>query len=851
MARLPTPGADNGTWGNVLNDFLGVEHNSDGTLKSSGSLAAKADDSSVVHTSGNETITGTKTFSASPIVPTPTSNTHAATKAYVDGVAISGTPDATDSTKGKVQLAGDLGGTASAPTVPNAVKKSDVVLNVLDYGADRTGGADSRTSIQAAIDAAAAAGAAIYIPRGTYSLSINSTTRMALKLTAGIRGIFGDGINATTLKLVDGAGDHHAIISNYSSASGHGAVAGGIAGLYIHDLAIDQNTTTNTVSNPSTGGPLYNGYPRFCIGAAGGSNASSVHIVNVAFRDTDNINTIFFQGRDIVIDRCDMQVSPSASDHDQSAIYTQCLAAAAHCYITGNVLYALTAGNVGARTAIETHGGAQHVFGNTVRNYFKGGNLTGISLTTGEGIHWIGNSFLSVRYGIQLWSLEYSTNTGPFGLRGAHIKDNTITLDPVSWTPSGATDSRAIFLDTSTTNSLPFVDVWIEGNEIRHLSGHTGVSGDTNCHAIDWRRTGAPESGGVDRNIVIRNNFIDVPLASGIRYTSIDGDYIDGLIITGNRVRNPGQASTAAGGGMSNTFANGIMILGAIKNSRIENNDFYDDQVTHTMNVGLYLASTISGGANNVVRGNRVLNAVASPYLFSASIEGGYLLYGDIATWVAPTGTVALGSEIRALDTGLTWRQTGDPNGSTWTSFIPGGVTYGSYLAAGYYIVPQGIRTTAQLAASVESATPIWIANTGTVVRIGIEITIAGTAGTVIRLGIRQDNGTGQPGTLLLDAGTVVGDATSTGIELTISQVIARPGLYWVTATAQSTGATLPTIRATSGALAPAAVGSLTLALSAAAPAGYTTAATVTGALPGSYTVVSRLAAPPVVALRA
>ncbi len=33
MARLPTPGSDDGTWGDVLNDFLSVEHNSDGSQK--------------------------------------------------------------------------------------------------------------------------------------------------------------------------------------------------------------------------------------------------------------------------------------------------------------------------------------------------------------------------------------------------------------------------------------------------------------------------------------------------------------------------------------------------------------------------------------------------------------------------------------------------------------------------------------------------------------------------------------------------------------------------------------------------------------------------------------------------
>lgn len=33
MARLPVPGEDDGTWGNILNDYLQVSHNSDGTLK--------------------------------------------------------------------------------------------------------------------------------------------------------------------------------------------------------------------------------------------------------------------------------------------------------------------------------------------------------------------------------------------------------------------------------------------------------------------------------------------------------------------------------------------------------------------------------------------------------------------------------------------------------------------------------------------------------------------------------------------------------------------------------------------------------------------------------------------------
>lgn len=119
MERLPIPGSDNGSWGQILNGYLEVEHESDGTLKirTDGTLSAKANDSDVVHLFGNEAVSGTKTFLSSPVVPTPSSGTQAANKSYVDTTAAAGTPDADAVTKGKLQLAGDLSGTATAPTV--------------------------------------------------------------------------------------------------------------------------------------------------------------------------------------------------------------------------------------------------------------------------------------------------------------------------------------------------------------------------------------------------------------------------------------------------------------------------------------------------------------------------------------------------------------------------------------------------------------------------------------------------------------------------------------------------------------------------------------------------------------
>ncbi|MEX0748739.1 MAG: hypothetical protein WD467_03520 [Candidatus Saccharimonadales bacterium] len=41
MPRLPIPGSDEGTWGDLLNEFLEVEHSADGTLKLTDTIASK------------------------------------------------------------------------------------------------------------------------------------------------------------------------------------------------------------------------------------------------------------------------------------------------------------------------------------------------------------------------------------------------------------------------------------------------------------------------------------------------------------------------------------------------------------------------------------------------------------------------------------------------------------------------------------------------------------------------------------------------------------------------------------------------------------------------------------------
>lgn len=215
----------------------------------------------------------------------------------------------------------------------------------------------------------------------------------------------------------------------------------------------------------------------------------------------------------------------------------------------------------------------------------------------------------------------------------------------------------------------------------------------------------------------------------------------------------------------------------------------------------------------------------------------GDLLVGSAADTVArlvvgPDGQMPVADSTQTL--GVKWAR---PVGS-------------SPMVSGHYIGPTGIRGTAAMAASTEYAIPIWIGEPGTLDRIGCEVITAGTAGTVIRLGIRSSTTADRPGTLLLDAGTVAGDAVATA-ELTISLAIATPAVYWLTATAQSTGGTLPAVRVTQADRTQVYMNTLAQALGSSLTSGYVTSATVTGALGSTYTVANRSGIPAMVVVRA
>jgi hypothetical protein len=103
MSRLPDPGSDDGIWGTVLNDFLAVSHNTDGTVKAS-AVAGKADANTVVTLANTQTVTGAKDFTGG---------------ASVGGVAVASADDVDD----EAQARADADNTHADGTDPHAVAK--------------------------------------------------------------------------------------------------------------------------------------------------------------------------------------------------------------------------------------------------------------------------------------------------------------------------------------------------------------------------------------------------------------------------------------------------------------------------------------------------------------------------------------------------------------------------------------------------------------------------------------------------------------------------------------------------------------------------------------------------------
>jgi len=119
-ARLPTPGSDDGTWGEILNEFLSQSLNASGGLNDGIVGTAQLSDDAVTTPKLADGSVATAKLLSSNSPSDGQFLTYSATDGltWMTSSGSGSVPDADGSTKGVVQLAGDLGGTGTSATAP-------------------------------------------------------------------------------------------------------------------------------------------------------------------------------------------------------------------------------------------------------------------------------------------------------------------------------------------------------------------------------------------------------------------------------------------------------------------------------------------------------------------------------------------------------------------------------------------------------------------------------------------------------------------------------------------------------------------------------------------------------------
>lgn len=179
-----------------------------------------------------------------------------------------------------------------------------------------------------------------------------------------------------------------------------------------------------------------------------------------------------------------------------------------------------------------------------------------------------------------------------------------------------------------------------------------------------------------------------------------------------------------------------------------------------------------------------------------SNVEAWSAVLDALASVMSSTATAAAQRTALGLGTAATQAS---------TAFDAAGV------AAGY--IPQAVKTGLWVAPFNTSLTtgnsllngdlrilPIYFSESVSLQAVAVEcVTTPGSPGAVVRIGIWQDDGHGNPGTLLKDCGTA--DVTSTGVKtVAISPaLVLGPGRFYIGAVVQGSPTTVPTMRYING----------------------------------------------------
>lgn len=238
-------------------------------------------------------------------------------------------------------------------------------------------------------------------------------------------------------------------------------------------------------------------------------------------------------------------------------------------------------------------------------------------------------------------------------------------------------------------------------------------------------------------------------------------------------------------------------------------------------------------------QGGSISEGHAVPYYGGAAGWNGASIYrpalslpGSAGQLVIPSWDNAAGRPTLVLpgqagfraDRGLEWN-----DGTNWheaSSRSPFFTQPGRWHATGNVF-----STLATLGVGTLRLVPYYIDRPVTLTSIAVEVTTAGEAGSLFRIGVYADDGTGLPGVLTVDAGTVAGDGATGMRTVTGLTVGLTRGLYWFGGAVQNVVTTQPTMRTATSTPLLMALNTTTPTSLSSQGCGYSTPS-ATGALP-------------------
>lgn len=537
-----------------------------------------------------------------------------------------------------------MAGIIQTPTSQSAValnqlykRKAYEPLNILDYGAIGDGVTINTTAIQAALDAAALVTPprAVTVPAGTFIVDIPAGLDYMLKIYPGTV-ITGFSRFGSAIKVKNAAGNYRSIFAGATPATD-------LSNTILENFTIDQNNSNNAVTDATTGGPLFHGFPRYAFYAP---SASNVTLRRMTVRDIDAINTFVTTANNNRVEDClftNIGISPNY--HDYSALYMS----GNKISIRDNIFEGVVGSN-GARTAIETHSASQSVHDNHINGFAHGMNITGIQNTgpLSDQVDVHDNLINGCNQGIALWA-----QTG--GMRNINVHDNDITIDHDQWLKTTADYAQGIYLDPGNTTDI--TNLTIRNNSIQFLPSIAAAqASELNAAGIALYLISATVA---CHNVRIESNRIVKAMSAGMRIAS----KVDNMRIMHNEIIDAGSSTDA---GMAGLYKTGILLVGANYNDIIiEGNHIHDTRTPQLIVAGVSF-SGINGAVRVVSKRNRV-TAIAAGITIPPISGSSTALYFDeeMDVYAAPPNAL-IGSKMRDMATGNSYVQTTAPNGATW-----------------------------------------------------------------------------------------------------------------------------------------------------------------------------------------